>query len=491
MKKYILTILATFTIGIGFAQSGGSFDQQLQNAFLKKDHTDLAAALADNFAVAGHTGKGAEYRLQQIIKNYPAESISLISNKKTDKGQLYAVEITEKGGKKTKTDALLNNEGKLVRITLFDQLYGMKRATNPKLRAVIPFENKNGSIYLQVKINDFPRPLSLLFDTGADGMAVSQQLADELGLKVTRENNASMVGGNAKIKVSDQNTIQLDTLHLSGQGIAIFPEMGREGDGLIGNSLIRQYITHIDYDKNVISLYDFGDFDYKEKGTTVPVSMPSGVMIVPGQLDIVAGKSHPGQFVFDTGASYDLICFRPFVRKNKLLVSGFKPEAQASTVSMGISSPTFIGRSHQFAISPLPAMSGLPITLMGGSSQNENWNPGADGSIGVRLISRYNMTINLAANEIHFSPNKLHGCPQDFILKTYQFGWDNQGKLKMLGTLGGGASSELKPGAHIVAIGSYSVDQIQKKPALIAEIQEKEEENPINVQLEDKSIISI
>ncbi|MFD2905949.1 aspartyl protease family protein [Sphingobacterium anhuiense] len=489
MKKYILTILSAFTIGIGFAQPRRPFDEQLQHAFLKKDHTDLVATLADNFAVAGHTGTGAQFRLQQIIKNYPAEAIAVISNKKTDKGQLYAVEITEKGGKKTKTDVLLNSEGKLVHITLFDQLYGMKRATNPRLRAVIPFENKNGSIYLQVKINDFRRPLNLLFDTGADGMAVSQQLADELGLKVTRENNASMVGGNAKIKVSDQNTIQLDTLHLSGQGIAIFPEMGREGDGLIGNSLIRQYITHIDYDKNVISLYDFGDFDYKEKGTTVPVSMPSGVMIVPGQLDIVAGKSHPGQFVFDTGASYDLICFRPFVRKNKLLVSGFKPEAQASTVSMGISSPTFIGRSHQFAISPLPAMSGLPITLMGGSSQNENWNPGADGSIGVRLISRYNMTINLAANEIHFSPNKLHGFPQDFILKTYQFGWDNQGKLKMLGTLGGGASSELKPGAHIVAIGSYSVDQLQKKPALIAEIQGKE--SAIHVQLEDKSIISI
>ncbi|MNL69885.1 hypothetical protein D3C87_1948020 [compost metagenome] len=61
----------------------------------------------------------------------------------------------------------------------------------------------------------------------------------------------------------------------------------------------------------------------------------------------------------------------------------------------------------------------------------------------------------------------------------------------MLGTLGGAASSELKSGVTIVGIGSYSVDQIQKKPALIAEIQEKEKENPINVQLEDKSIISI
>lgn len=317
---------------------------------------------------------------------------------------LYDVEFTQKDGKIDKSQALLDSDGKLMYITLFDWLYGLRRESESRLLAKIPFENYNGSIILTLKINTLQRPIRLLFDTGADGMAVSQHLADEIGLKVTRENNASVVGGNKQIQVSDGNTVYLDTLTLTGMGIAIFPEMGRDhAEGIIGNTLLRKYITHIDYDSNVMSLYSFGEHSYSGEGHTVAVTMPSGVMLLPGQLDIVEGKSYSGNFVFDTGASYDLICFRPFVRSNKLLVSGFKPEVQAATISMGISSPTFMGKSYQFAVSPLVPMKGLPVTLMGGSSNNESWNPGADGSIGIRLLSRYNMTINVAENEVFFS----------------------------------------------------------------------------------------
>ena len=474
------------------AQAKNIFGEKLFQTFQQKDTTLIVAELAPNFSIAGHTDAGAKFRLNQIIKNYPVSKIEVITEKKTAKGTLLQLNVTAETDKKRNTEALLDKSGKLVRLSLFDQLYGMQRKEKAQLRATIPFENKNGSIYLQVKINGYEKPLRLLFDTGADGMAVNQQLADAIGLKVTRENNASVVGGNTKIQVSDNNSILLDTLKLNGQGIAIFPEMGKEGDGIIGNTLIRQFITHIDYDKNLISLYDFGDFQYKDKGTTVPITMPAGVMILPGQLEIIQGKTYTGHFVFDTGASYDLICFRPFVRQNKLLVSGFKPEAQAATVSMGVSSPTFSGNSYQFAISPLPAIKGLPITLMGGSSANEQWKPGFDGSIGVRLLSRYNITINLADNEVHFSPNKLHTAPQDFLVKNYQFGWDNVGRLKALGIIGALENPDgLKAGTIIQRIDNYTEDELKKKPMLIEEIRLKAKEQPIVITVADNKTITI
>ncbi|MGE8428599.1 MAG: retropepsin-like aspartic protease [Sphingobacterium sp.] len=474
------------------AQTKNIFGEKLFQTFQQKDTTLIVAELAQNFSIAGHTDTGAKFRLNQIIKNYPVSKIEVITEEKTAKGTLLQLNFTAETDKKRNAEALLDKSGKLVRLSLFDQLYGMQRKGKAQLRATIPFENKNGSIYFQVKINGYEKPLRLLFDTGADGMAVNQQLADAIGLKVTRENNASVVGGNTKIQVSDNNSILLDTLKLSGQGIAIFPEMGKEGDGIIGNTLIRQYITHIDYDKNLISLYDFGDFQYKDKGTTIPITMPAGVMILPGQLEIIKGKAYTGHFVFDTGASYDLICFRPFVRQNKLLVSGFKPEAQAATISMGVSSPTFSGNSYQFAISPLPAIQGLPITLMGGSAGNEQWQPGFDGSIGVRLLSRYNMTINLAESEIHFFPNKLHTYPQDFLVKNYQFGWDNMGQLKTLGTIGASEDSGgLKAGTLIQGIDSYTVDQLKAEAILIEEIKAKAKEQPIVITIAPNKTITI
>ncbi|MDM1295388.1 clan AA aspartic protease [Sphingobacterium sp. N143] len=489
IKKLIL--LGTYTVNSIIA-TAQTIPAKLLTAFEKKDTSLLSDALAPNFSVAGHTGEGADFRLNQIINNYPLKAIHILSKKKTSKGELLQMEITDAKEKTSTSQALVDPQGKLVHFSLFDQLYGMKRKNKSTLRAVIPFENKNGSIYLQVKINGSEKPLRLLFDTGADGMAVSQQLADVIGLKVTRENSASVVGGHAKIQVSDNNTILLDTLKLGGQGIAIFPEMGRDGDGIIGNTLIRQFITHIDYDKNLLSLYDFGDFQYPGKGTPVPIMMPAGVMILPGQLEIVQNKSYPGHFVFDTGASYDLICFRPFVRQNRLLVSGFKPEAQAATVSMGVSSPTFSGKSYQFTIASLPAMKNLPVTLMGGSAANEQWKPGFDGSIGVRLLSRYNMTINLAEGEVYFSPNKLHALPSDFLIKNYQFGWDNTGQLKTLGRVGATETPEgIQSGILIQRIDNYTVDQLTKNPAFIEEIQAKAHANSISITLADNSTISI
>lgn len=474
------------------AQTATQLSAKLLSCFAHKDTSNISTQLAPNFSIAGHTDAGAKFRLNQIIKNYPISKIEVITEKKTAKGTILQLNLTSGTDKHLNTEALLDQSGKLVRLSLFDQLYGMQRKQKAQLRATIPFENKNGSIYLQVKINGYEKPLRLLFDTGADGMAVNQELADAIGLKVTRENNASVVGGNTKIQVSDNNSILLDTLKLSGQGIAIFPEMSKEGDGIIGNTLIRQFITHIDYDKNIISLYDFGDFQYKGKGATVPITMPAGVMILPGQLEIIQGKAYTGHFVFDTGASYDLICFRPFVRLNKLLVSGFKPEAQAATVSMGVSSPTFSGNSFQFAISKLPAIPGLPITLMGGSSANEQWQPGFDGSIGVRLLSRYNMTINLAESEVYFTPNKLHDHPQDFLIKNYQFGWDNTGQLKALGIIGALETPDgLKVGTLIQRIDNYTVDQLKKKPMLIEEIRLKAKEQPIVITITDNKNITI
>ncbi|WP_433902108.1 retropepsin-like aspartic protease [Sphingobacterium puteale] len=491
-KKSILTGVCTLVLFSSYAQSSATFAQKLFQAFQQKDTAFLTGELASNFSIAGHTDAGAKFRLDQIVKNYQISKIDIKADRKVKRGHVMQLAILDKVNKSINAEALFDTTDKLVHLSLFDQLYGMQRMDSAKLRAAIPFENHNGSIYLQVKINGYDKPLRLLFDTGADGMAVSQQLADRIGLKITREKNASVVGGHAKIQISENNTVGLDTLNIEKQSIAIFPEMGRDGDGIIGNTIIRRYITHIDYDNNLLSLYEFGGFQYSGQGTLVPISMPSGVMVLPGQLDITKGKSYAGRFVFDTGASYDLICFRPFVRQNKLLVSGFKPEAQAATVSMGISSPTFLGKSHQFAISPLPPMAGLPITLMGGTADNEQWQPGVDGSIGIRLLSRYNMTINLAESEVFFAPNKLHALPQDFLIRNHQFGWDNTGLLKALGSVGTPPNeSPLKNGDLIQQIDGYYVDQLEKNPRLIDQIWLKAKENEITIMLKDNTQITL
>lgn len=477
--------LMSGSVSLAQLSDKAAFVHAVNQALLNRDTSFLSSYLAPNFAVAGHTDAGAMFRFDQIIKKYEASTMEIVGEENSPKGKLYDVVFAEKDGNKKYSKILVNAAGKVIYFSQFDLLYGLQRMKNAKLVAQIPFENRNGSIILAVKINAYNRPLRLLFDTGADGMAVNQTLADEIGLKVTRENNASVVGGHQTIQVSENNTILLDTLTMRGMGIAIFPKMDKDDtDGILGNALVRRYITHIDYDKNILSLYHFGNLDYSGGGKLVSARMPSGIMLIPGELEIVEGKKYSGNFVFDTGASYDLICFRPFVRKNKLLVSGFKPEGQAATISMGFASPTFLGNSYAFNIQGLDAMRGLPVTLMGGSDQNESWNPGAEGSIGIRLLSRYNITINIADNEIFFSPNKLFVYPQDFVLRGYQIGWDNRGDLKILGFQGlVEEEAVMKKNDTILQIGAYTAQQLQQNPNLIDTIKSITKENQIEVKL--------
>ncbi|HMR19738.1 MAG TPA: hypothetical protein PKA53_10610, partial [Sphingobacterium sp.] len=118
---------------------------------------------------------------------------------------------------------------------------------------------------------------------------------------------------------------------------------------------------------------------------------------------------------------YNLILFRPFVLKNRLLVDGFKSLGSANTLSMGMSTPTFVGLGESMRIGEQLHTDNFLLSLMGGSAQNQNWKPDTDGSLGVGIIGRYNFTIDLLNKRIHFAPNSRYEIPADFVLTNHVF----------------------------------------------------------------------
>ena len=461
----------------------------LQETFTKRDTAILNPILADNFAIAGQTGKNAAFCLQQFVQRYPAKQLNAIESQSKDNNKIAVLFEDEKDNRDT-AYIQLNEAGKIRYISLFDKLYGMQRKEKANLRATIPFENQHGSIILELKINAYEKPLRMLFDTGADGMAVSQELADAIGLQVTRENKASVVGGSQQIKVSDNNTIKIQALELKDMGIAIFPNRNDDySDGILGNTLFRRYITEIDYDNNLLRLYDFGPLDHPKDAKVIDFTFPSGVAHFKGNLQVANEGNNEGEFIFDTGAAYSLICFRPFVKQHKLLVSGFKPESQGSTVSLGMASPTFTGYSKSFQLTGLPALENMLVTLMGGNNTNKNWDPGADGSIGVRLLSRYNIRINLAENEISLQPNALSKLPEDFMLKEQLIGWNNQGQLTLLSSIDMAAIAY--KGKVIDSINGKKAAELSKNPKLIPTLIEQAKTEKLEIKFNDNQAISI
>jgi hypothetical protein len=454
MKFKIIIIFAIFfTPIIAQAQNNArTLIRHLNEMFSTKQTETIKDDLSVDFSIAAYTRPSTDGMLKTILKRYACDSVQLKSESKTAEGIQLSIIPFSKGKAGIESAVYTDSDYRLRYIDVFDQLYGMNRYKKSVLIAKIPFEVQDGAIILTVRVNNNQRPLKLLFDTGADGMAITKALADSVGIKATRQQNTSVVGGNMQISVSEGNTIQLDTFLLKNQSFALFPEMHKGNDGIIGNSIAKNYITRVDFDKKELSLYNFGDYQYSDKGTSVPVKMPAGLFIIPGEVSVMPGQANTGEFVFDTGASYNLICFRPFVKKNKLLVSGFKPEYNGTTTSMGMSTPTYSGRAAAFSFSNMPKLTNFPITLMAGGGQSENWNPGFDGSIGIRTIGRYNFTINMQKKEIHFSPNHTLNFPNDFVLGSYLFGFDQNSKLKVLSQIAGEENPSLKIGQTIESI---------------------------------------
>lgn len=275
--------------------------------------------------------------------------------------------------------------------------------TNAVLLVSVPFEIVEGSIIVSLKINNSNRSLRMLFDTGASGMAVSKSLADSLGLIENEKRSASVVGGNMAIGISIGNTISLGGLAIPDLKIALFDKLKGGIDGILGNVICKRYITSINMDAKTISLYSPGNFECPKMWKKIPIELSGSVFLIEGNLELTPGLPVSGKFVFDTGASYSLICFRPFVLKNRLLVSGFKPESVVNTTSMGVSIPTFNGKAFRFSLNGLAGMENAPVALMSSNGQDQNWQPGVDGSVGMGLIGNYNFTVNAFKKEIYVS----------------------------------------------------------------------------------------
>lgn len=382
-------------------------------ALKKKDISLVKKITAPDFSISTYSGPGAYSLLDIILKNQNFESIEFISeNNQTEKDPaiiLATAKFVMQNNKVYESIIAFDPNTRIVFIDRFDNLFGHSRYRESRLIGTIPFTESDESIILQLSLNGVSRPLLFLLDTGADGMAIRKGLADSLNLKINHVQTANVVGGKQQVEISSGNTVCLsDSITLTNQNIAIFEHVRNNTDGIIGLNLIKQFITQIDFDKKLIHFYSFGgDIKHTDSGRTIRVSMPNGLIMVSGVLNLTGKKEVAGNFVVDTGANYHLIAFSRFVRKNRLLLSGFKPESEGATTSLGHTTPVYYGKAAEFDLENGIIQTDMPVTLQASGSRESTDINTPDGSIGIQFFNKYNITINLLEREIHLVPRKL------------------------------------------------------------------------------------
>ncbi|MDR1502085.1 MAG: retroviral-like aspartic protease family protein [Prevotella sp.] len=382
--------------------------ETLSIALRDRNITLAGEIFAPCFSISTSTWPTSKSLLNTIRENLKFDSVELNTTDMEVKEDITfaKVKFIMQEGQNQESIVAFDKENRILFIDYFDRLFGHSRYQESQLVHVLPFIFQGESIVLKLKLNNDSKSFTFLLDTGADGMAIKKELADSLNLKVDYVQKANVVGGQARVSISSGNTVHLsDSMKLSNQKIAIFEKIRHDVDGIIGLNLVKQYITEIDFDDKSIRLYSFGDFQYARGCKIIKVSTPHNLILAPGALNLTGKKEVIGNFLVDTGANYHLIAFSAFVRKNRLLLSGFKPESQSTTVSLGHVTPVYNGKASGFSLIDGIMQNDMSVTLQASNGKDVT-DDHPDGSIGIRFWSQYNLIIDLLKKEILLFPRK-------------------------------------------------------------------------------------
>lgn len=196
---------------------------------------------------------------------------------------------------------------------VFDQLdllRGNKKVT-------IPFNYVNNFIILDVKIFG-SIPVHLIFDTGAEHVIIfKRQYTDLLGVAYDKRIPImgsdlsspiyALITRNALMEVAGLPAKPYDFLILEEDYFNLEELVGTTIDGLIGGSVFKNLIIHLDYRTLRMTLYDPNFFQVPEEYTTLPINIKINKPYINAEASLQDGSLLKVDLLVDTGAGVPLL----------------------------------------------------------------------------------------------------------------------------------------------------------------------------------------
>lgn len=276
--------------------------------------------------------------------------------------------------------------------------------------ARLPFEIKNEHIYVKVSI-DGSRPLHIAFDTGARANLLHKNIAEGLGFEITGRQQVDGGSGTAVIELSGNHQIDLNGLQIDNESFLIMSldHLGDEDqpmEGVIGGSILDDYITEINFDDSEIRFYERPGFKTPNSFTAQRISLfPFRIPILTGTMKLADGNKLQGPYLVDTGAALALRLNMPLVRQEKL-TNRILPNYPYKARVLNTESTDFIGRLPNFEVLGHD-FKGFPIRMAtgaGGVSGRED----VDGIIGLEILKRFNLIFDYANQVMYYQPSQLY-----------------------------------------------------------------------------------
>jgi predicted aspartyl protease len=118
--------------------------------------------------------------------------------------------------------------------------------------STVPFESKDGLIYVKVRINESEKEYNFVLDTGAGATVISKNVAESLGLKVESKVNATDATNNSQnVDLVTLKSLKMGEVAVNNCGAIIIDlgnveSYGLKFDGCIGTNFLKLFIVNID-----------------------------------------------------------------------------------------------------------------------------------------------------------------------------------------------------------------------------------------------------
>lgn len=160
-----------------------------------------------------------------------------------------------------------------------------------------------------------------------------------MSLKANYKQDVSGAGGTKSYDIilnqtlSLEKNIEIKNTHLVLTDLTkLKDKLEKNFDGIIGYSLLKKYVTKIDYEKQKILLFNKINEVDTSQFKSIKIELDNGIPIPQFDISIglINGETHSGKILFDSGAGLTLLINTPYNQKYKL------NQKQESLISDGI-----------------------------------------------------------------------------------------------------------------------------------------------------------
>ena len=270
----------------------------------------------------------------------------------------------------------------------------------------IPFEEDDGHVFLQVRIND-SKPVWFGLDTGATHSLIDLRYAESLRLKSESSRRIGGAGGYEEASIFKNVSIKLPGADLYNQTLwglgldTIASANGREMAGILGYELFKHFVVDIDYAAKLMSLHEPLAYEYRGTGQSIPLNVQhDGAIYVQARVQTPGGNPIEGEFVIDTGGNRILLLARSFVERHRIMESVGKTLA---TRGGGV------GGEIQLAMGRLKSLQvgrfEISNPLTGFTKVGEIADAGKAGNIGGGFLRRFRVIFDYSRKRMILEPN--------------------------------------------------------------------------------------